>query len=305
VIFVSAPRKESRSATVGLRKLIILLAVAGSNPVIAQDCTPVSRSDVDRKSSQALPKSCLTQEHPSEQVSVLLETIRDHPTAGAYNTLGALYARDSRVTCAISAFETALRLDDQNWQSHYNLGLALLTKGDRARAASELQNAVQQKPDSAASHFALGTLLQEGQKLARAVEEFQAVLQIDPNFAPACLSSGVLYTQQGKDCGGCESISTGDPEQPEIYPGACKSGPDNSKARRVCRSGTRIPVGNTVGPAANGGLHRARDARSQERPQRRGGRELSKSRRAPAKFRGRSFEPGHCPGGPIRSDSWT
>src|SRR5580704_15464021 len=150
-----------KRATVRLLKQTIVLAVVGSSPVVAQDRTPVSQSDVDRKSSQVLPKSCLTQGHRSEQVSVLLETIRDHPTAGAYNTLGALYARDSRVACAISAFEAALRLDGQNWQSHYNLGLALLTKGDRARAASELQNAVQQKPDSVASHFALGTLLQE------------------------------------------------------------------------------------------------------------------------------------------------
>src|SRR6266403_4561313 len=198
-----AIRKEVRSymkhRTVHLLRLVSLLVVADANHVVAQSHAPVSRGDAVSKSSRALPKSCLVQEHPSEQISVLLETIRDHPTAGAYNTIGALYAQNSRVACAISAFEAALRLDGKNWQSHYNLGLALLTKGDRARAAAEFQAAIRQKPDSVASHFALGTLLQEERKLYGAIAEFQAVLQIDHNFAPACLSLGALYTQQGKD----------------------------------------------------------------------------------------------------------
>ena len=188
-----------KHGSVRLLRLATLLVFAAANRCVAQNRAPAARGDVARKSSRAFPKSCLVQEHPSEQISVLLETIRDHATAGAYNTLGALYAQDSRVACAISAFEAALRLDGQNWQSHYNLGLALLTKGDRTRAASEFQAAIRQKPDSVACHFALGTLLQEERKLDRALQEFAAVLQIDPNFVPAYLSLGVLYTQQGKD----------------------------------------------------------------------------------------------------------
>jgi len=85
--------------------------------------------------------------------------------------------------CAISAFKVALRLDGQNC-IHYNLGLALLTKGDRATPPVNYKAAIRQQPDSAASHFALATLLQEEGRLDGAVREFEAVLQIDPKFAP-------------------------------------------------------------------------------------------------------------------------
>jgi tetratricopeptide (TPR) repeat protein len=145
-----------------------------------------------------LPKSCLAQQHPSEQVSALLETIRDHPTSGAYNTLGVLYAQADRVACAISAFEAALRLESQNWQAHYNLALALLRKRDPRRAESELLAAIQQKPDSAAAHFALGTLMQDEQKLDEAADEFRTVAKIDPNFASAPISLADVLIAQGK-----------------------------------------------------------------------------------------------------------
>src|SRR5258708_23546015 len=188
-----------KDGSVSLLRLASLLVFTSANHCVAQNRGPVARGGAGREALGAFPKSCLVQEHPSEEGRVWVEEMRDHATGGAYSTLGALYAQNSRVACAISAFEAALLLDGQNWQSHYNLGLALLTKGDRTRAASEFQAAIRQKPDSVASHFALGTLLQEERKLDRAVQEFEAVLQIDPNFAPAYLSLGVLYTQQGRD----------------------------------------------------------------------------------------------------------
>src|SRR5260370_8551058 len=143
-----------KHGTVRLLRLATLLVVAGANHCVAQNRAAVARGDVARKSSRAFPKSWLVQEHPAEQISVLLETIRDHPTAGAYNTLGALYAQDSRVACVISAFEAALRLDVQNWQSHYNLRLALLTKGVRTRASRELQATIPPQPHRTPSHSA-------------------------------------------------------------------------------------------------------------------------------------------------------
>src|SRR5438552_3325767 len=117
-----------------------------------------------------LPKPCLEQSHSSEKITALLETIHDHPTAGAYNTLGVLYAQGDRVSCAIAAFEAAINLEDPNWEAHYNLAIALLSKGDRTKAMRELQTAIQQKPDSVSSHFALGSVLEDEKKLGEAEE---------------------------------------------------------------------------------------------------------------------------------------
>ena len=145
-----------------------------------------------------LPKTCLEQRHPSEKVTAVLEAIHDHPTAGAYNTLGVLYAQGDRVTCAIAAFEAAIKLEDPNWEAHYNLGVALLSKGDRTKAMRELQAAIQQKPDSVSSHFALGSVLEDERRLGDAEEQFRSSLKIDPRFAPGALKLSEVLIAEGK-----------------------------------------------------------------------------------------------------------
>jgi tetratricopeptide (TPR) repeat protein len=178
----------------------IIFLVLAAFPLLAQNPPASPRNDKmsPSKNSNALPASCLSPQHSSQQMSVLLETVRNHPTAGAYNTLGALYAQADRVACAISAFQAALQLDGENWQAHYNLGLALLRKGNRPRAEQEFRAAIQWKPDSAAAHFALATLLQDEQRPG-AEQEFKKVIEIDPAHTEAQNSLGMLYTRQGKD----------------------------------------------------------------------------------------------------------
>ncbi|MGC2194138.1 MAG: tetratricopeptide repeat protein [Terriglobales bacterium] len=143
-------------------------------------------------------KMCPAQSHPSEKVSALLESIQDHPTAGAYNTLGVLYAQGDRVSCAIAAFEASLKLENQNWEGHYNLAIALLSKGDRARATRELQTAIQQKPDSVSSQFALGSVLEDEKKLGEAEERLRSTLKLDPRFAPGAIKLSRVLIAEGK-----------------------------------------------------------------------------------------------------------
>lgn len=178
-----------------LFQLIALIVLVGALPATAQNSPPGASPAAHPPS---LPKSCLEQTHRSEKISALLDTIHDHPTAGAYNTLGVLYAQADRIACAVPAFEASLALDRQNWEAHYNLALALLRKGNRARAVRELQTAIQRKPDSAAAHFALGSVRQADRKLEEAAQEFNAVLTIDPYFVPASLSLGQVLMAQGK-----------------------------------------------------------------------------------------------------------
>jgi len=173
---------------------ILLLSASG----LAQSKPSASPRNLPSSApSNSLPKQCLAPQSGSEQISMLLETVKDHPTAGAYNTLGALFAAAGLVKCAIPAFQISLRLDARNWEAHYNLALALFSSGDPARAASELRAAISEKPDSATSHFALGTLLSDQKKLAPAAAEFDAVLKIDPNFPGAAISLAQVLVAQG------------------------------------------------------------------------------------------------------------
>src|SRR6266436_3613985 len=126
---------HARSGKRSPLKLSILMILGGTFCVAVANAAPGQAEP----SASVLPKLCLEQSHPSEKITALLEGIHDHPTGGAYNTLGVLYAQADRVSCAISAFEAALKLENQNWEAHYILAVALLGKGDRARATRELQ----------------------------------------------------------------------------------------------------------------------------------------------------------------------
>jgi tetratricopeptide (TPR) repeat protein len=164
----------------------------------AQKPPAANQQSAPRQSaSGSLPKECFSAADGSEQISMLLETVKEHPTSGAYNTLGALYAAGGRVKCAIPALKISLRLDARNWEAHYNLALALLHTGDATRAADELRAAIREKPDSATSHFALGTLLHSQRKLAPAATEFGTVLKIDPDFPGATVNLAQVMMEQG------------------------------------------------------------------------------------------------------------
>jgi tetratricopeptide (TPR) repeat protein len=163
----------------------------------AQKLPAANQQSVSRPASGSLPKECFSAGNGSEQISMLLETVKEHPTSGAYNTLGALYAAGGRVKCAVPALEISLRLDARNWEAHYNLALAFLHTGDATRAADELRAAIREKPDSATSHFALGTLLESQRKLAPAATEFGTVLKIDPDFPGATVNLAQVMVEQG------------------------------------------------------------------------------------------------------------
>ena len=195
---MSAIRTKSTESGIFLRLgMTALVIVAGSICTFAQGSSTRSGTS-SFKSSVVLPKACASQAQKSEKIAALMESLQGHPTAGAYNTLGVLFAQADSLNCAVPAFRSALKLEPQNWEAHYNLALALLKTGDRAGAKQELEAAVRYKPDSVSSHFALGSLLQSNNKLDEAAEEFKTALKIDAQFVPASLKLSQVLTSQGK-----------------------------------------------------------------------------------------------------------
>jgi tetratricopeptide (TPR) repeat protein len=125
-----------------------------------------------------------------------LTRVISRPTAEAYNTLGALYAKENKLSCAIPAFEQALSFDSQDWRARYNLALALLQAGEEKMAVEHLHILIQQKPDSAVAHNVLGTVFQRQGKLEEATEEFKAALKIEPGLVVAGLNLGQILIAQ-------------------------------------------------------------------------------------------------------------
>ena len=89
---------------------------------------------------------------PAELESV----IHSHPSAGAYDALGAYFGRQQKLSCAISAFESAIRLEPNSWEAHFNLALALLQLHQTERAVRELRMAIKTKPDDPLGTYCIG-----------------------------------------------------------------------------------------------------------------------------------------------------
>ena len=201
-------RAGGRPAVVlsALRFGLMLSAIAGfafpPGAMMAHAAVPGSQQEPPARaaaspSSSTLPKACLESDKAKGNVANLLDAIRDHPTADAWNALGALYAQRGALACAIPAFETALRLQPESVEARYNLALALIKGGRPTKATQELQTLIRQKPQFAGAHYALGVVLQSKGKLGAAESEFEAAIRADPHFYVAYVNlAGLLESEK-------------------------------------------------------------------------------------------------------------
>jgi len=117
--------------------------------------------------------------------AALEQAVASQPSPGAYEALGSWFAAQRKFTCATSAFESAIRLDPLSWQSHYDLGIALLSIGNPRHAAQELQTASRLKPGSPQILLPLGASLNALNQQDEAINAFKAVLKLDPKSVVA------------------------------------------------------------------------------------------------------------------------
>ena len=76
-------------------------------------------------------------------------------------------------------------MQPDSWESHYDLGVALLTDNNAKGAAHELQMASKLKPDTAKILLPLGVSLSELNQQNAAMDAFRAVLKQDPQSVQA------------------------------------------------------------------------------------------------------------------------
>jgi tetratricopeptide (TPR) repeat protein len=115
----------------------------------------------------------------------LEHTVAAQPSASAWNALGAWFGSQNQLPCAIGAFESALRLAPDSWESRYDLALALLNQGNAEQAALELRKALRLRPGTPQIHAALGAALSQLHQTEAAMAEFRIVLRADPKSIAA------------------------------------------------------------------------------------------------------------------------
>lgn len=99
---------------------------------------------------------------------------------------------------AAHRLETVLPYATRSFEVHELLGLVYASMSDSARALSQLQLAVQLKPDSAAGRTNLGAILLSSGKADLASEQFRKALQLEPANYDANHNLGELYAKSGQ-----------------------------------------------------------------------------------------------------------
>src|SRR5207245_824821 len=100
------------------------------------------------------------------------QAVSKQPTSAAYNALGAYFARRNQFSCAMTAFERALKLNPKSWEAHYNFALALRSTGELKGAASELHQALAENPGAITPRIALGAVLEQVGNLSAAPQQY-------------------------------------------------------------------------------------------------------------------------------------
>ncbi len=102
-------------------------------------------------------------------------------TAAVYDALGAWFAGENQLSCALAAFQEAVRIEPKSAEAHFDYGVALIRSGKLPQAAREFRLALQVHPDMKQAHAALGSVLLDEGKAAEAEPEFRELLKSDPN----------------------------------------------------------------------------------------------------------------------------
>jgi len=97
-----------------------------------------------------------------------------------------------------TVFEHALKVTDDNYIAHNNLGLALLEKGRIREATEHFNLAIQAEPGFTGSYLNLGVLLAEQGLYHEAAAVLSQALTIEPENADILANLGAVLARQGK-----------------------------------------------------------------------------------------------------------
>jgi Flp pilus assembly protein TadD len=95
-------------------------------------------------------------------------------------------------------FRHALKVTENNYVAHRNLGMALYEKGQIEEAFSQFQEVVRLKPNSYDAHYDLGLAFHKKGQIDEAIRQFQEALRLDPYWADTRYNLGVAFYQQGR-----------------------------------------------------------------------------------------------------------
>ncbi|MHA3961866.1 tetratricopeptide repeat protein, partial [Synechococcus sp. LTW-G] len=114
-----------------------------------------------------------------------------------YGNLAAICLMQHRLGEAITNLNKALELKPNYPDAHNNLGNALKEQGDLGAAIASYNTALQLKPNYTEAHNNLGIALKEQGDLDAAIASYNTALQLKPNYTDAHNNLGNALQEQG------------------------------------------------------------------------------------------------------------
>ena len=110
--------------------------------------------------------------------------------------LGNLFFAEGRISEAVKAYETAVRLyDDDN--NRFALGQGYLKAGNHDDAARQFQKLIQRSPSSPNGYFGLGQTCAARRLYSEAIDLFERAVQKDRDFFAGYAELGYAYADKG------------------------------------------------------------------------------------------------------------
>jgi protein O-GlcNAc transferase len=141
----------------------------------------------------------------AESIAQLSEAVKLLPkSAEAHNALGEAYSTFGETAAARPEFERAVVLDPRHAQAHVNLAAILLQQGDAPRAIPHLDTAIRlfgRRPDAAHPHYLRAKIYSEERDAAKAASELQQAVDLRPDYAEAWSDLGEARKNLSDDKG--------------------------------------------------------------------------------------------------------
>lgn len=108
---------------------------------------------------------------------------------------------------SVSLFQHALAVTDNNYLAHYNLGMALVTKGEVQKSIEHFSRTLEINPNHWRARLNLGNAYMHQRKLEKAIFHFSELLQKRPYSAEVHHNLGLALLLKGEDRAAAEHFS--------------------------------------------------------------------------------------------------
>jgi tetratricopeptide (TPR) repeat protein len=141
----------------------------------------------------------LTQDKLPEAVEAFTEAMKMNPEdEDVHYNLGLAFARLGKFDESIKQYQEALRILPDYVEAHNNLGNVLMRAGRTGEAIPHFEAALKIMPDYASAHNNLGTALQKSGRTQEALVHFQQAVKCSPDYVEAHFNVGTSLLQAGQ-----------------------------------------------------------------------------------------------------------